>query len=359
MSNPQEQDPNDEINLRDLFATLWRSKFLILAITTLFSVAGIAYALLAAQEWKSKAVVTAPMPAQVEHLRLRLENIKKILRLEKLNEKNFTTVEPLNDAFFTAFSEAKLFTDFIEAFNSFDNKCEFLETNDYLTEEDKKEADSRRRFLEKVAQKITASQKKTETFYTLSFPADNAPEARKRLSAYLNFLQAKEVAMKNKQLNAEIINQSQSLILKQQILKVDTLKRLQEEIARTEFALRISKTAGVEAPVENLNNQTIFPIDLGAKALSEKLKILKEIKNPEIINPDLADIRMRFDGLQALPQEKVSFTSYQVLQSPTEPLNRDKPKRSLVVALATVAGLMLGVVVALFRGHSLLRDGSK
>lgn len=106
--------------------------------------------------------------------------------------------------------------------------------------------------------------------------------------------------------------------------------------------MRISKTAGVETPVENPNNETLFPIQFGAKALSEKLKILKEINNPEILNPELADIRLRLDGLQALPLETVNFTSYHLLQSPTEPLNRDKPKRSLVVALATLAGLMLG-----------------
>lgn len=116
--------------------------------------------------------------------------------------------------------------------------------------------------------------------------------------------------------------------------------------------MRISKTAGVETPVENPNNETLFPIQFGAKTLSEKLKILKEINNPEILNPELADIRLRLDGLQALPLETVNFTSYHLLQSPTESLNRDKPKRSLVVALATLAGLMLGVAVALLRGMS-------
>lgn len=51
---------------------------------------------------------------------------------------------------------------------------------------------------------------------------------------YDHFLQAKEVAMKNQQLNIEIAYQSQFLVFKQQILKVDTFKGLHEEIIRTE-----------------------------------------------------------------------------------------------------------------------------
>lgn len=325
---------------------------MILTISTLFCIAGITYALLAPQEWRSIAVIAAPMPAQVKQLRLRLENIKETLRLEDPK-----TGIPKNDLrldeFFTAFFEAKLFSDFIQAFNSADNKYEFLESIGYAQELDKKDAVFRQRLLEDMAKKIKANQKKNENFFSLSFIADTSQGAAKKLKAYINFIQIKEVAKKNELLNVEIANQIESQVFKQQILKADTLKRLNEEITRTELALRISKSAGVETPVENLNNQSLFPIDLGAKALSEKLKVLKEIKNPEVINPELANLRLRLDALQAIPLEVGSFTSYHILQSPSEPLNREKPKRALVVALATVAGLMVGMLTALFRGYLL------
>ncbi|AXS82525.1 Wzz/FepE/Etk N-terminal domain-containing protein [Marinobacter sp. Arc7-DN-1] len=41
--NPQQQD--DEIDLRELFATLWAGKWLIIAVTFLFAAGGVAYAL--------------------------------------------------------------------------------------------------------------------------------------------------------------------------------------------------------------------------------------------------------------------------------------------------------------------------
>jgi hypothetical protein len=58
-------------------------------------------------------------------------------------------------------------------------------------------------------------------FATLSYSAGNVQEAEKLLIGYLNFI----------------------------------LKQLQKDITRTEYALRISETADIDAPVENLNNQ--------------------------------------------------------------------------------------------------------
>jgi LPS O-antigen subunit length determinant protein (WzzB/FepE family) len=50
----------DEIDLRELLISLWKNRILILAITAIFCLAGIAYALLAPQQWSAKAVVVAP-----------------------------------------------------------------------------------------------------------------------------------------------------------------------------------------------------------------------------------------------------------------------------------------------------------
>lgn len=343
MTTTPKQYQNDEIDLRELFATLWRNKLLILVITTLFGITGIAYALLTPQEWRSKAVVTVPAPTQVKQLQLRLQELTSI---KYDSSQSFAKL--LDD-----FNEKSLFDDFIGSFNSFDNKCEFLKTHGYIQGNAKKDASSLQGCLENSATNITATQKKGEAFYTLSFVTGSALESKKRLTAYIDFLQAKEVTKKNELLNLEIAGQTKTAIFNQQILKADTFKRLNAEITRTELSLRISKSAGIETPVENLNNQSIFPIDLGAKALSEKLKILKEIKDPEIINPELADIRLRLDALQTIPLEIATFTSYHVLQSPTVPLNREKPKRLLVVILAAGAGLMVGIMVALFRNYFL------
>ncbi len=362
MNSTQKQYQDDEIDLRVLLTSLWANKVLILAITAICSIAGIAYALLAPQLWSAKAIIVAPLPTQLEQLQLRLDNLVVLMDITNENDNDNTndnTNDNGNSTFFKSFSETKLYSDFIHSFNSFDNKSEFVKKNYYPRAEGNKDANTLQRTLEKMAKNISVHEKKNEAFATLSFSNDNAHEAEAQLKKYINFIQTKETATKNKLLADKIANQTNTLAFVYQLQEVETLDRMQVEIARTEFALRISKAAGIETPVANLNNQSLFPIDLGAKALSEMLKILKEIKNAEFTNPALADIRLQLESLQAVPKEKVSFTSYHFLQSPSEPLNRDKPKRLLVIVLATLAGLMLGGMVALFRASLLLKDGKR
>lgn len=378
MSNTQEQYQDDEIDLRELLISLWKNKALILAITAIFSIAGIIYALLAPQVWSAKAIVVAPLPTQLEHLNLRLEKLVALLDIttDDLNVTNslsttriLTTSDHFkkredefiisnHSEFLANFSETKLFNDFIQAFDSFDNKSEFLRTKGYVREE-VKEGINEQRSLEQMVKKILVSQKKNETSATLSFSADNAQEAGKLLNEYLNFIIDKEVVDKNKMLAGKVASKTNMFNLIYQVRKAEALKRLQEDIERTGYALRISQKAGIEGPVSNLNNKSIFAIDFGAKALGEKLKVLKEIKTPELINPELAEIRLHLDSLLAMPQEKVSFAPYHYLRSPSEPLNRDKPKRTLVVVMATFAGLMMGMMVALFRASSFFSNGKR
>jgi LPS O-antigen subunit length determinant protein (WzzB/FepE family) len=358
MSTIQEQYQDDEIDLRELFKTLWKNKLLIFIITIIFSIAGILYVFFAPKVWSAKAVIIEPSSTDLEQLQNRIDRLDALIDISTKNRntndnKIINDIRIINDNrntndnqateykdFFETFSEATLYKDFIQAYNSFDNKSEFLNTKVYVQKEDK-------------VKNISVNKKSNEKFATLSLSSDNAQKAGRLLNEYIDFIQAKEVLAKNQLLVDKVTSQTNVLTLNHQILKAETLQRLKEEIIRTQYALRISRTVGIEAPVENLNNQSIFAIDLGAKALAEKLNVLKEIENPEFMNPVLADIRLRLDSLQAIPQEKVIFTSYQFLQSPSEPLYRDKPKRSLVIILAVFAGLMTGTIVVLLRAGSL------
>jgi LPS O-antigen subunit length determinant protein (WzzB/FepE family) len=319
MNSIQEQHQSDEIDLRALLTNLWERRLLILAITTIFSSAGIIYSFLAPQVWNAKTIVVASLTTQLEQLQFRLENLFALMDPGSVNHSELRA----------AFSGTKLYTDFMQAFDSFDNKSEFLKIYRNILG-NSQDGNLLQRSLEERVKNISVTQNENESSATLSYSADNAQEAEKLLTEYLNFIRNKEEAAKNELLADKVTNQINVLTLNYQILEESTLKQLQEDIIRIEYALRISETAGIYAPIENLNNQGIFTIDFGAKALSEQLKILKEIKNPQIINPSLANIRLKLDSLRAVPQEKVSFATYHYLQSPSQPLYQDKPKRSLI-----------------------------
>jgi uncharacterized protein involved in exopolysaccharide biosynthesis len=63
MENPNPVQYDDEIDLWELWDTIWSGRWLIIAITSVFTLGGITYALLA-QEWYKADVVMAPADAK-------------------------------------------------------------------------------------------------------------------------------------------------------------------------------------------------------------------------------------------------------------------------------------------------------
>ena len=329
----------DEIDLRELILVLWRQKLLILLVAGVFAAAGIAYALLAPQVWVSQAEIKQPTLKEVESLEL---NINQLINAQV----------PVTA--FASFDKKALYGDFVNSFNSFNNKRQFLMENGYLDVEAAQsgvtDAKGKRLLLKKMTEGISAKalDKQSEDV-TLSFAADTASEARQRLEQYIAFIQQQESAAKGKELNTIWQNRIKTLQTQYESARADTLKQLQDDILRTEYSLRITHAAGLEAPVQNLQDQGSLPIDLGARALTEKLKILKEIKNPEFMNPGIGALRLQLSSLQAIKLEELPVQSFAYLASPSEPLSRDKPRRPLVVVLATLLGGMLGVGIVLVR----------
>lgn len=329
----------DEIDLRELILVLWRQKLLILLVTGVFAAAGIAYALLAPQVWISQAEIKQPTLKEVESLEL---NINQLINAK------------IPASAFVSFSKKALYGDFINNFNSFNNKRQFLMEHGYLDAEAAQsgitDPKGKLLLLKKMAEGISAkAPDKLREDVILSFAADTATEAKQRLEQYIDFIQQQESMAKGKELNTIWQNRIKTLQTQFESAKIDTLKQLQDDILRTEYSLRITKAAGIEAPVQNLQDQGSLAIDLGARALAEKLKILKEIKNPEFMNPGIGALRLQLNSLQAIKIEALPFQSFAYLASPSEPLSRDKPKRPLVVVLATLLGGMLGVGIVLVR----------
>ncbi|WP_421270466.1 LPS O-antigen chain length determinant protein WzzB [Aeromonas taiwanensis] len=330
---------SDEIDLRELLRVLWRQKVLILLVTILFAMVGVAYALLAPQIWISQAEIKQPTLKEVDSLEL---NINQLINAQ---------VPP---AAFAAFEKKVLYSDFINSFNSFNNKRQFFTEKGYLDTEAAQlgitEEKGKRQLLQKMAEGINAKAlDKSSENVTLSFAATTSVEAKQRLEQYVAFIQQLESVAKGKELDTIWQSRLKTLQTQYESAKADTLKQLEDDIQRTSYSLRISQAAGIDSPVENLNVRDGFAIELGARALAEKLKVLKEIKNPDILNPALSAIRLQLSSLQAIKPEKLPFNSFSYLASPSEPLSRDKPKRPLVVVLATLLGGMLGVGIVLVR----------
>lgn len=341
INSPVQHFGTTEIDLRELVIVLWRKKILIIFVTMLFSFVGIGYAVTAREVWTSQALISEPSIEQVNKFQLRIDQLKNSLPTESSVELDFSTLQ-----------RTALYQSFVAAFNSMNNKRTFLIEQGIFKKELQKAGvtDKRgeRALMNKLAGNISAKTfDKIGTDITLSFSAETAELAQEYLLKYIEFVQRKQIEDKNAELRSLLGNRIKALAAQYDNIQADTLQAQQENIRKTQYSLRISRAAGVEKPLERMNNEELFNIDLGAKGLAEKLKILEEIKSPELLNEDLAKVRSQLNGLKALKTTNEKFSSFKMINSPEEPFTRDQPKRSLIVVLATLLGSIVGIGLVL------------
>nr|WGN91649.1 O-antigen chain length determinant protein [Aeromonas sobria] len=334
---------DDEIDIRELISVILYSKNFILSIVFIFLCIGSFYSFCAREVWTSHALINEPSLQQVEALQLEIEKLKSSIPLESVGQIDFSTL-----------TRPEIYKSFVTAFNGMNNKRSFLIKEGIFSEELRQAGidDTRNdnALMAELGKQIVAKPfDKTSTDISLSFSADSAEQANKRLLAYIDFTQSQQIVAKNEELKIIIMNRIKALSVQYENIKSDTLKTQQDEIAKTQYSLQISVAAGVDKPLERVNSEQIFNVDLGSKGLAEKLSILKGIKKPELLNPELAKVRQQLNSLKSLKLEDAKFSSFYMIDSPAEPFTRDKPKRLLIVVLSALLGGVLGVAIVLVR----------
>ncbi|MBJ7582580.1 LPS O-antigen chain length determinant protein WzzB [Aeromonas veronii] len=325
----------DEIDLRELMLVLWRQKLLIMLVTLMFSLGGIAYALLAPQQWSASAVVAEPKP----------EEMTPMLKVSKL-----ATVLGLG-----GFPSGKdLYQEFILEFNSYENRRDYLKASPLFTEvvkNDGLDGKAQVRWLRDWSKSVTAQpvDKKGEVpGVELKFAAPTSEKSLAMLEGYIDYI----IKLQQKQLIQRLAEQRDlqldGMNTEYRIMHEDTKRTLQQEIVELAMANKVAKAAGVSAPLENYNAQDRFLISLGSKGLEEKLSLLKSI-DLEVYQPTLQSLQVKMARLKSISLDGIAFRPFSYLDAPDEPLSRDKPKRPLIVVLATLLGGMLGVGIVLVK----------
>ncbi|MFU7709774.1 LPS O-antigen chain length determinant protein WzzB [Aeromonas veronii] len=326
---------SDEIDLRELMLVLWRQKALILLVTSLFSVAGIAYALLLPQVWSAKAVISEPHS----------EDLRPLLRMASQATLFGITDFPTGQ---------DLYGEFIAKFNSYDNRRDFLKGSSFFKEQvqvAQLNQREQRQWLRKWSELISADavdKKGGGADIIITSSADNSSQALNLLESYIQFIIAKQqrdlVSNLAEQQSAKVAALSTSL----KLTREDAERAFKSEIDNLALTISIAKAAGVERPLTNYNNGDRFSLTLGTKGLEEKLKVLRTL-DLTAYQPKLIELQVQMDRLKAMKIDGVSFRPFSYLDAPEEPLSRDKPKRPLIVVLATLLGGMLGVAIVLIR----------
>ncbi|MES3499151.1 LPS O-antigen length regulator Wzz(fepE) [Citrobacter portucalensis] len=334
---PQTTANANEIDLVNLIEILWRARTKIIATVFAFACVGILVSFLLPQKWTSEAIVTPAEPVQWQDL----ENTLTKLRVLDMD---------------ISVSRGDVFNLFIKKFQSPSLLEEYLRSSPYVMEQlkgaDIDEMDLHRaivRLSEKMKAVDTNQGKKNETSlytaWTLSFTAPQAEEAQTVLKGYIQYIS--DIVVKE---TLEDIRNKLSIktSYEKERLEMDRVRlknQLEAKIQRLNYSLEIANAAGIKKPVYS-NGQAVkddpdFSISLGADGIERKLEIEKSVTDVAEINGELRNRQYHVEQLLAMNVNDVKFTPFKYQLTPSLPVKKDGPAKSMIVILAALLGGMV------------------
>ncbi|MBW7982238.1 LPS O-antigen length regulator Wzz(fepE) [Enterobacillus tribolii] len=337
---------DDEIDLFELLRVFLHQWKLIAIVPVLCALAGLAVSHFLPQKWTSNAVIVRAESPQM----MSLDQLLTSLAILDINP---------------GITPDSLLTRFIVDFDSQNLREAYLSGTEYFKRQlgENKDPQAAKRLLSTIAGKDIsvysgeqdkAADKKNYDYLRLSFTASGAQDASALLSGYIGYV-SREIQESVRHKIQHQIDFRRSQEQKRYQLDLQRQKIAHEvNITRLKYALSIATAAGVKTPVYS-NGATIkddpdFSIALGAHGLSRKLEIEQAITDLSTINAELQNRRLYLQQLEALDVNTVDVQPFRYLQSPSEPIKRDAPKRALIVALFALIGL-IGVTAAVLLRH--------
>ncbi|SDU95947.1 LPS O-antigen chain length determinant protein, WzzB/FepE family [Pseudomonas mucidolens] len=412
---------SDEIDLFELFQSIWRQKKLVIGCTVFVGLLGVGYALLAPREYRVSSVLR---PAAINEL-------------DALNRSEVYKLPPA-DALIKVGSQL----------DSYDTRLSFFKANQALFEAFQQPGRSLEQSFEafnRDAIKLTLPDpKKADSLSSyirleLDYPADIDGVAilngfvdyaiaaeRAQVGADLKVIVNNRLAELKGKIDAERSNYETDKESKiATLLESDKLKRAQLEdelkalrlqmkmersnrLAELSEAISIAKSMGITHPTTpssmadagrdsssqvmrtEVNNQKIPLYFMGTEALeaerialqhrtsddftnsriaeigkelqmlqvNREVEVLNKRGNEDIFLQDVEPLRAEMARLRGLNIDMSHLKLVTIDRRAQEPLSPVKPKKVLVVALSLVAGLVLGVLAALIRHFVLARHAT-
>jgi len=352
---------DDEIDLKELFIALWKGKLTIIACTVVCAVIAVVYALNAKQVWTTEALITTPQVSDFANYQRMVSDFQPVF--DVYQESGSILV---SNKLEYLYSSKTLFGIYIQQFELRANKKAYIaqnaefqrelsvvntETQDSTEEEIRdKEAKLYSEWYAKLTATPVKSSGQEVDQYALQGQLSTGNDSYEFLNDYINFVaeKARAIAVANV---SSVVASKRSEIVQQKALFTDQAKgRLFNERAQAQYALEIATAAGIDKPQQNLNNEDLFVINIGANALAAKVKVLDNLTELSIIEPKLHQLNAKFDLLKNLTiSPDVEFKTFQFIESPEKPISRTSPKRSLIAILGVLLGGMLGTVIVLIR----------
>ena len=366
MSNIYSQKINetDGVDLIELIRILWTKKLWIIISAFIFMAISAGYAFTAKEQWTSKSVVIAPKVANLgDYLSFRSE-YASILDIKDFSQ------DKVAETVFNDFKIALFSRSLKEAFFSQSKWFDTYAANNANSEE------AKQKLLSNLVDKnliVTVPDPKKDPNsigVNVSFAAETPKEAQDVLLDYIQFVNQWVLAENKKDFLANIKLVISGLEVQKNKIERDTETVRQIQLENLTTALDIAKSAGIKDYSKSLSGNVSVPevllgdakvpfsdsklsdgsylFMLGEKYLQAQVDTLK---NAPLVYPlNYYNIEKQANLLNLLEkkvEKEGAVRGYYYLSEPDYPVQRDWPKRLILLILGFVFGMVFSSLVIL------------
>ncbi|BFM11834.1 hypothetical protein R50072_19870 [Simiduia litorea] len=343
----------DEVDLKELILGLWVEKWMIIGVTSVFSVIALTYALLATPFYKTEALLVTASEAQIE----------KINSLELIKLSREDNVAAIFSALTSRDMQQEFFLKNREAFDVYfkggvDDKTAFG------------------RFLKDGISVELPDPKKDEGkgfFIRVSTTLPAAVDAESLLTGFLkealefeqrnfsqNLVDLVSVKVERKKNEIESIKLELNEIRENRVRELEEARSIAQSLKLIEPAsiatLAASRKAQGDTVISTVGQRDDALYLYGARFLTAEIETLKLREDSSFKDQRIPALNAEIARLQRLDVNNLTVSNSsdgmylaQFKSSPFRNIDRVKPKLSLIVILGSLFGGMLGVFSALVR----------
>lgn len=343
---------DDEIDLFDLFETLWQKKLLVILFAIIGLLLAAAYAFTATQKWQSVAYISQPKTGDIG------DYLNKYVLFKSVDDRNKNDDEYEYASRLTK----EIIGKYIASVDATDNKLLFAEQELPVDATTDRQIQLNK-FIENIAVKET---KDLSASYEVSFSAETAELAQKYLDTYLEFTDNNVRQDITESFNAKVTATINSLQSKMTVIQLNAEKQRENKMAALKKAAKAAKAADINelatggnslqeniivskgadgVSIEHTDSKYLFL--LGQKYLQAQLQA--EENTALSLPAEYYVLQHELELLHGISEHNLNFATHSYQLSPSLPISRESPKRALIMAAGLILGGFLGIFWVLLK----------
>lgn len=315
INKPQFQD--DELDLIEIIAQLWKGKKVIIASVIACVIIAVIYISVVKEQWTSSAIVSQPASGQVSTFNSALSV------LYQQNSDDKIALPDLQRQVFARWSASA-----------------------YAL------SGALRNLEEPKIFDVSPVVKTRDDPLNISFTATTAKEAQAQLTHYIDELNKETTKEFEEDIERSITEKLRSLQSNIDSLERIALLRKNHHLDVIKQSLKIAEASGIQksslVQAEYLSDDTQYL--LGVDSL--KAMIENERSKPLVYDVNWYDSMRAYAALKSLKIDFSNVSAFQYIQKADLPLRRDSPRKSLILILSAIFGLIIGSGIIIIRNIS-------